>query len=129
MLKEKLNLIINAQCIIVKKTKNDFISGIVTSSNNKKNSIFYLSWGDNYIYLRIKGDDELLLKIISEIIGTKYIKSECNHWFNKTIMYSWHKTEEEAANQFRSLQFACAINSGLFSFLGWQNVKLIQITS
>jgi len=125
MLKENIAKILGTENVIVKKSRNDFVSGAITKTDNKKKSTFNLSWGDDYVYLRIKGNDTTLQKTISEMVGTKCIKGECGTWTGKEILYAWHKEEKEQSKFLKSLSFACGLNSGLFSFLGWQKVELI----
>ena len=125
MLKGHIAKILRTENVLVKKKRNDFVSGTIIKSGNKKKSTFHISWGDDYIYLRIKGDDTTLQKTISEMIGTKYIKGKCRSWTGKEILYAWHK-EEKIQNEFLEfLKRACWFNTGLFSFFGWQKVELM----
>jgi hypothetical protein len=127
MLKENIAKILGTGNVLVKKNRNDFVSGTITQSDNKKKSTFYLSWGDDYIYLRIKGDDVTLLKIVSEIAGTECVKGKCRSWTGMEIMYAWHKKEDGRKEFLNYLQLACRFNTGLFSFLGWKEAELIRV--
>ncbi len=121
---ENITKILGTENVLVKKSGNDFIRGIIAKTNSKK-SIFHISWGNDYVYLRIKGDDTTLQRTISEMVGTKCIKGECGTWTGNEILYAWHKEEKEQNEFLKSLRLACGFNTGLFSFLGWQKVELM----
>ena len=125
MLQEHITNILKTKDLIVKRDKEGFIRGSITPTNQKK-SYFYLSWGDDYVYLRIRGKDESLKQVLEKIIGATYVKGTCMTWRGKEILYAWHKETKEQKEFLKSTSIACSLNTGFFSFLGWQKVEFIN---
>ncbi len=124
---QKIKEIIDVPEIVITKVMNHYVKGIITDPETQKKSKFIIIWEDEHVILRIiKGKDESLVKTIAKILSTDYIKGEVNSWTGKEVLYSWFAKEEKRNEALRSLQLGCALNTGIFSFLGWQDVQLIS---
>ena len=124
---QKINEIINATGVVITKADERHIKGIITDPQSQKKTKFSITWGDDYVTLSIgKNKDEALVKMITDALKIDYIKGEVNTWTGKEIICFWYAKEKERKDTLHSLQVACAMKDGLFSFLGWQDAKLVS---
>lgn len=115
---EKIKLIAEKKNIEVKRSSPGLLVGKVLSADEKK-YCFTLTHGEDYVYLRLKTDNQEILDVLRETIGRPYLRAENRRLTRREIIYCWNTNQNKRDELFNLVCTAIAKSH----FFGWQNVK------
>ena len=112
----------NESWVELRKESGDSCSGKTSASGKKRGVRFWLSLSDGDYFLRMEGEDYMIIDHLSKKIGKPDIKWVVSGWFRTHTMYAWIRDPQELKELSGSLSCAIAMR-GTFSLSGIESFE------